>query len=148
MLNQDLVLLSRRLHSFLNFYLINNTKLWPTFLNKLSNYLCNLSSVENIAEDVEQQKEDLADLDTKVDVTIGTVISIGDKVIEHDKEIGELGEGLEKIEERVDDVEEDVGETKIKVEEIDNKVNMIIYVRVSGICKSVIKTKSSSRPMQ
>ena len=61
-------------------------------------------------------------LDTKVDATIGTVVAIGDKVIEHDEEIGELGEGLERVEERVDDVEEDLGETKVKVEEIDNKV--------------------------
>ena len=53
---------------------------------------------------------------------MGTVITLGDKVIEHDKEIGELEEGLEKIEERVDDVEEDQEEAKIKIEEIDNKV--------------------------
>ena len=78
--------------------------------------------VENIAEDVQEQKEDIADLDVKVDTTIGTVITMGEKVVEHDKEIGELGEGLEKVEERVDDVEEDLGETKIKVEDIDNKV--------------------------
>ena len=29
---------------------------------------------------------------------------------------------MEQLEERVDDVEDDIGETKIKVEEIDNKV--------------------------
>ena len=80
-------------------------------------------SVENIVEDIQQQQEDIAELDTKVDTTIDTVVAIGDKVIEHDKEIGELGEGLEKIEERVDDVEDDLGETKLKVEEVDNKVN-------------------------
>ena len=57
-----------------------------------------------------------------MDATVDTVIAIGDKVIEHDKEIGDLEEGMEQLEERVDDVEEDMGETKIKVEEIDNKV--------------------------
>ena len=63
-------------------------------------------------------------LDEKVDATIDTVVTIGDKVIEHDKEIGELGEGLERVEERVIDAEEDISETKIKVEEIDKKVSM------------------------
>ena len=79
-------------------------------------------SVEVIAKDVEKQQKEMVVLDTKVDATIGTVVAIGDKVIEHDEEIGELGEGLERVEERVDDVEEDLGETKVKVEEIDNKV--------------------------
>ena len=73
---------------------------------------------------MEQQKDDIADLDTKVDATMGTVITLGDKVIEHDKEIGELEEGLGKIEERVDDVEVEQEEAKIKIEEIDNKVHM------------------------
>ena len=95
---------------------------WPNNKNiYLIHVLC--FSVENIAEDIQQQQEDIAELDTKVDTTIDTVVAIGDKVIEHDKEIGELGEGLEKIEERVDDVEDDLGETKLKVEEVDNKVN-------------------------
>ena len=71
---------------------------------------------------MQQQQEDIEAIDDKVDMTIDTVIGIGDKVIQHDKEIGELETGLEKVEERVDDVEEDLGETKIKVEEIDNKV--------------------------
>ena len=79
--------------------------------------------MENIAKGLEQQQEDIADLDVKVDTTIGTVTTIGGKVVEHDKEIGQLGEGLERVEERVDDVEEDLEETKIKVEEIDNKVS-------------------------
>ena len=84
-------------------------------------------SLENIAEDVQQQKEDIAELDTKVDATIDTVTSIGDTVVRHDKEIGELESGLDKIEERVDDVEDDMVETKIKVEEIDNKVLFRIF---------------------
>ena len=74
-------------------------------------------------EDVQQQKEGMAALDTRVDATVESVITIGDKVIEHDKEIGDLGEGLGKIEERVDDVEEDLGGAKIKIDEIDNKVS-------------------------
>ena len=81
--------------------------------------------MESIAEDLQQQQEDIEELDTKVDATIDTVVNIGEKVIEHDKEIGELGEGLERVEERVDDVEEDLGETKIKVEEVDNKVSLL-----------------------
>ena len=82
--------------------------------------------MENIVEDIEQQREDIADLDTKVDATMDTVITIGDKVVKQDQEIGELQTGLEKVEERVDDVEEDLGETKVKVEEIDNKVRILI----------------------
>ena len=78
--------------------------------------------MEKIAEDVQQQQEDMADLDEKVDATIDTVINIGDKVIEHDMEIGELGEELERVEERVDDVDTDLTNAKIKVEEIDCKV--------------------------
>ena len=53
---------------------------------------------------------------------MGTVITLGGKVIEHDKEIGELEEGLGKVGERVDDVEVEQKEAKIKIEEIDNKV--------------------------
>lgn len=86
--------------------------------------------MENIADDLQQQQEDIADLDVKVDATIGTVVTIGGKVVEHEKEIGELGEGLVKVEERVDDVEEDLGDTKIKVEEIDNKVSIYNYGRI------------------
>ena len=93
-------------------------------------------SVESIAEDLQQQQEDIEELDTKVDATIDTVVTIGDKVIEHDKEIGELGEGLERVEERVDDVEEDLGDTKIKVEEIDNKV--CTYIVIEGLTRVVI----------
>lgn len=84
--------------------------------------ILNNCSFENMFEDVQQQKDGMAALDTRVDATVETVITIGDKVIEHDKEIGDLGEGLGKIEERVDDVEEDLGGAKIKIEEIDNKV--------------------------
>ena len=90
-------------------------------------YMIDYYSLENIAEDVQQQKEDIAELDTKVDATIDTVTSIGDTVVRHDKEIGELESGLDKIEERVDDVEVDMVETKIKVEEIDNKVLFRIF---------------------
>ena len=82
--------------------------------------------MENIVEDIEQQREDIADLDAKVDATMDTVITVGDKVVKQDQEIGELQTGLEKVGERVDDVEEDLGETKVKVEEIDNKVCILI----------------------
>ena len=82
--------------------------------------------MEKIAVGLQQQQEVVADLDVKVDATAETVVTIGDKVIEHDKEIGELGVGLEKVEERVEDVEENVGDTKVKVEGIDNKVKPAI----------------------
>ena len=73
-------------------------------------------------EGMQQQQEVIAELDTKVDTTIDTVITIGDTVVKHDKDIGKLEEGLDRVDERVDDVEEDLGETKLKVEEVDNKV--------------------------
>ena len=79
-----------------------------------------------MADGLDQQKEDTAKLDTKVDATIGTVVTIGDKVIEHDKEIGELETGLGRVEERVDDVEGNQEETKIKIEEIDKKVGIVM----------------------
>ena len=79
-----------------------------------------------MADGLDQQKEDTAKLDTKVDATIGAVVTIGDKVIEHDKEIGELETGLCKVEERVDDVEGNQEETKIKIEEIDKKVGIVM----------------------
>ena len=66
----------------------------------------------------------MAVLDTKVDATISTVIAIGDTVVEHDRDIRDLEEGLERVEENVMEVVEDLGETKVKVEEIDNKVRM------------------------
>ena len=109
---------------FTSFKIISIYQTLRKFLIRIQKqyYHSSFSSVEQIAEEVQQQQEDIADLDEKVDVTIDTAVAIGDKVIEHDKEIGELEEGIEKIEERVDDVKEDMGEAKIKTEEIDNKV--------------------------
>lgn len=72
--------------------------------------------------EVQQQREDITALDEKVDSTVDTVVTIGGKVVEHDKEIGELGKGLERVEEKVEEVDEGLGETKVKVEEIDKKV--------------------------
>ena len=93
-------------------------------------------------EDVQQQKEGMAALDTRVDATVETVITIGDKIIEHDKEIGDLGEGLVKIEDRVDDVEEDLGGAKIKIEEIDNKVILTYSNIIYSVTKVTIPTTS------
>ena len=53
---------------------------------------------------MEQQEENIAELDTKVDVAMDNVVTIGDKVMEHDKEIDELGDGLERLDEKLDDV--------------------------------------------
>ena len=80
--------------------------------------------------EVQQQKEDIGKLDTKVDATVDTVVTIGGKVIEHEKEIGELGEGLERVEEKVEEVDEGLGETKVKVEEIDEKVFGNVQIRI------------------
>ena len=91
-------------------------------------------SAENIFEDIQARLDDLAGLEEKVDATIGTVIALGDTVVKHDKEIAELGEGLDQLEERVEDVEEDVEEAKIKIEEVDNKVlssNATVLLRVA-----------------
>ena len=90
--------------------------------------------MESIIDDIEQQREDIAELDTKVDSTIDTVITIGDKVVRHDQEIGDLQTGLENVEERVDDAVEDLGETKVKLEEIDNKVCILIGIRNKKYC--------------
>ena len=53
---------------------------------------------------MEQQEENIAELDTKVDVAMDNVVTIGDKVMEHEKEIDELGDGLERLDEKLDDV--------------------------------------------
>ena len=54
---------------------------------------------------MEQQEENIAELDTKVDVAMDSVVTIGDKVMEHEKEIIELGDGLERLDEKLDDVD-------------------------------------------
>ena len=81
-------------------------------------------SVENIAEGLQQQQEDIVVLDTKVGATERKVVKIDTKVTELNKDVAELGEGLDKVVERVDVVEDDMGDAKIKMEELDNKVNM------------------------
>ena len=77
---------------------------------------------ENVVGEVHQQKEDIGKLDIKVDTTVDTVVTIGGKVIEHEQEIGQLGEGMERVEERLEEVDEGLGETRVKVEEIDKEV--------------------------
>ena len=54
---------------------------------------------------MEQQEENIAELDTKVDVAMDSVVTIGDKVMEHEKEIIELGDGLERLDEKLVDVD-------------------------------------------
>ena len=83
--------------------------------------------MENIAEGLQQQQEDMVVLDTKVVATVGKVVKIDTKVTELNKDVAGLGEGLDKVVERVDVVEDDIGDAKIKMEELDNKVNMSHY---------------------
>ena len=78
-------------------------------------------TVENLVENVQEQQIDISELDEKVDGTMGTVISIGEKVVEHDNELGDLEVGVQKVEEKMDDVEQDMSEAKIKVKSLDNK---------------------------
>ncbi|KAH3853811.1 hypothetical protein DPMN_096346 [Dreissena polymorpha] len=77
--------------------------------------------IEEVFDDVQETKETVNVIDKKVNATIGTVITIGEKVVEHDKDISKLQTEVDTLDERVDDVEDDLGETKVKVEAIDNK---------------------------
>ena len=81
-------------------------------------------SIEDVFEDVQQTKGTVTDIDKKVGATMNTVVTLGEHVIEQDKDISKLQTDVDVLEERVDDVEEDLGETKVKVEEIDNKVSL------------------------
>ena len=78
-------------------------------------------TVENLVENVQEQQGDISGLDEKVTGTMSTVTTIGEKVVEHDKEIGDLEMGFQTAEERIDNVEQDIGETMIQVKSIDDK---------------------------
>ena len=54
---------------------------------------------------MERQEKNIAELNTKVDVAMDNVVTIGDKVMEHDKEIVELGDGLERLDEKLGDID-------------------------------------------
>ncbi|XP_060592918.1 uncharacterized protein LOC132747532 [Ruditapes philippinarum] len=78
-------------------------------------------SVTGVFEDLLEMKEDIDDIDTKVAATMNTVVSLGDHVIEQGKDISKVRDDVGNLGERVDNVEEDLTDTKVKVEEIDNK---------------------------
>ncbi|XP_021368570.1 uncharacterized protein LOC110460155 [Mizuhopecten yessoensis] len=78
-------------------------------------------SVEGIVKDVEQQKGDINVLNTKVTETTAKVDVVDKKVDKQGKEIVTVKTGLKATNKRVDNVEKDLDETKIKVEEVDNK---------------------------
>ncbi|XP_060592917.1 uncharacterized protein LOC132747531 [Ruditapes philippinarum] len=78
-------------------------------------------SVAGVFEDLLEMKEDIDDLDKKVGATMNTVVSLGDHVIEQGKDISKVRNDVGNLGERVDNVEEDLTDTKVKVEEIDNK---------------------------
>ncbi|XP_033750085.1 uncharacterized protein LOC117334516 [Pecten maximus] len=78
-------------------------------------------SVEGIVEDVKQQKGDINVLSTQVTKTSKKVDVVDKKVDKQGKEIKTVKTGLKTVNKRVDVVEKDLDETKIKVEEVDNK---------------------------
>ncbi|XP_069138539.1 uncharacterized protein [Argopecten irradians] len=78
-------------------------------------------SVEGIAEDVRQQKDEINVINTKVVATSEKVDKVDKKVDKQGKEIVTVKAGLSTVNKRVDTVEKDLDETKIKVEEVDNK---------------------------
>ncbi|XP_060592919.1 uncharacterized protein LOC132747533 [Ruditapes philippinarum] len=78
-------------------------------------------SIEGVIEDIQQAQEDIDDLDKKVGATMNTVVSLGDHVIEQGKDISKVRDDVGNLGERVDNVEEGLTDTKVKVEEIDNK---------------------------
>ena len=78
-------------------------------------------TVENLVENVQDQQAEVSELDEKVTGTMNVVTSIGEKVVEHDKEIEDLESGFQAAEERMDNVEQDMGKTMIQVKSIDEK---------------------------
>ena len=80
-----------------------------------------------VFKDLLEMREDIDDLDKKVGTTMNTVVSLGDHVIEQGKDISKVRDDVDNLGERVDDVEGDLTDTKAKVEEIDNKVNIFLY---------------------
>ncbi|KAH3837261.1 hypothetical protein DPMN_110644, partial [Dreissena polymorpha] len=77
--------------------------------------------VEELIDGLQQQQQIVSTLEVKVGATMNTVISLGEQVIKQTEEISDIQQDLEKVEERVEVVETDIDQTKLKVEEIDNK---------------------------
>ncbi|XP_052791498.1 uncharacterized protein LOC128225637 isoform X2 [Mya arenaria] len=77
--------------------------------------------LDDIVDAMEQQQMVVTDLETKVGATINTVVSLGDHVLKQGEEIATLTTNVDQIDERVNEVETDLSDTKLKIEEIDNK---------------------------
>lgn len=75
-----------------------------------------------------------------MDATITTVVSVGERVIEQDKDISKVKSDLDHLDERVDVVEEDLTDTKVKVEDIDNKV-LLLKNNIHSVFETKLKTK-------
>lgn len=82
-------------------------------------------SIEGVIEDIQQVQDDVSVLDNKVVKTMTTVVSLGEHVIEQDKEMDQVKKDLDILDEKVENVEEDLVVTKDKVEDIDNKVFIV-----------------------
>ncbi|XP_021373485.1 uncharacterized protein LOC110463308 isoform X2 [Mizuhopecten yessoensis] len=78
-------------------------------------------SMEGIVTDVIQTKQKVNTLDKKVTNTEKEVKGMKTTVDRHDKEIKTVKTGIKTVTKRVDVVKKDLEETKVKVEEIDNK---------------------------
>ncbi|KAK3097094.1 hypothetical protein FSP39_006291 [Pinctada imbricata] len=78
-------------------------------------------SLAKVAQDLDEKQEDIDKLNVAVAGTKVVVKKVQRTVNEHDKEIKETKAGLIDVNQRVDVVEEDLEETKGKVEEIDMK---------------------------
>ncbi|OWF40847.1 hypothetical protein KP79_PYT09249 [Mizuhopecten yessoensis] len=78
-------------------------------------------SLQGIAIDVIKTKKKVIMLDKRVTKTEKEVKGLKTTVDRHDKEIKTVKTGIKTVTKRVDVVEKDLEETKVKIEEIDNK---------------------------
>ncbi|XP_033738375.1 uncharacterized protein LOC117325953 [Pecten maximus] len=78
-------------------------------------------SMEGIITDVIQTKKKVKALDKKVKNVEADVKGVKTAVDKQGKDIKSVESGLQNVEKRVDVVEKDLDETKVRVEEIDNK---------------------------
>ena len=94
------------------------------FLTKSINFatIC-ITSLETIAQEMTEQREDIDDLDDRVTATDGKVDSLTGEVNENKVAVAGLREDVDEQGEKLADLEEVVEETVEKVEEIDHKVS-------------------------
>lgn len=76
---------------------------------------------DEIVDAVKTQQNEMGALNMKVTATIDTMAKQSGEITDIQKDLGTL-------EERVEVVEDDLGDTKVKVEEIDNKVVFLAHL--------------------